>query len=212
MLRTSIFFRCLGALLAILIGLYPILYLINGHHYRLLASKDERLLNNLLWNIGFYTHIIFAGIALLIGWLQFNKRLRNRRATAHRLVGKVYIVAALLSGLAGIGIAFRATGGFIPALGFICLGITWIATTGLGLKVIRDGKLLQHQSLMIYSYACCFAAVTLRLWLVVLRIRLPFEIAYPIVAWLSWLPNIAVAWWIVRRTHTRPGQSPSVTF
>lgn len=28
---------------------------------------------------------------------------------------------------------------------------------------------------------------------------MPFATAYPIVAWLSWVPNLVVAWMIVRR-------------
>lgn len=45
---------------------------------------------------------------------------------------------------------------------------------------------------MVYSYSACCAAVTLRLWLPLLRgvFRLDFALAYPIVAWLSWVPNL----------------------
>jgi hypothetical protein len=47
---------------------------------------------------------------------------------------------------------------------------------------------------MIYSYAACLAAVTLRLWLPVLSMTFQhFVTAYTIVAWLCWVPNIIVA-------------------
>jgi len=48
---------------------------------------------------------------------------------------------------------------------------------------------------MIYSYAECFAAVTLRIWLPLLTLVLgEFLTAYRIVAWLCWVPNILFAY------------------
>jgi len=58
---------------------------------------------------------------------------------------------------------------------------------------------------MIFSYAACFAAVTLRVWLPLLTIAMgEFNSAYRIVAWLCWVPNLIVAFLIVRnkRKHT----------
>jgi hypothetical protein len=53
--------------------------------------------------------------------------------------------------------------------------------------------------MMIYSYAACFAAVTLRIWLpLLISITGDFFIAYPIVAWLCWVPNLIVANLIVK--------------
>jgi len=52
---------------------------------------------------------------------------------------------------------------------------------------------------MIYSYAACFAAVTLRIWLPLLMITLgDYLFAYRIVAWLCWVPNIIAAYFIVK--------------
>lgn len=54
---------------------------------------------------------------------------------------------------------------------------------------------------MVYSFSATFAAVTLRFWLPLLLglFRLDFSVAYPIVAWLCWVPNLLVARWIVSR-------------
>jgi Predicted membrane protein (DUF2306) len=47
---------------------------------------------------------------------------------------------------------------------------------------------------MIRSYSLTFAAVTLRIYLpVALASGVPFEIAYPAIAWLCWVPNLFVA-------------------
>ncbi len=191
--------RAIGALLSAFFGLYPVLYFINDGHFRLRGTKSAALLASALWNAGFYTHITCAGIALLIGWLQFSNQLRIRRPAIHRNIGKAYLVAAVAGGLAGTGISFKATGGLIPALGFFTLGVIWVAATVQGYRLIRAGSVPAHRVLMIYSYACCFAAVMLRLWLVGLGLFLPFSIAYPIVAWLCWVPNLIVARLIVAR-------------
>jgi len=85
------------ALFAIIVGLYPGIYFIKERTFGLLSSKSNELLANVLWNTAFYTHIILGGIALLIGWLQFNTKLRLRNISAHRTIGKIYIVAVLFS-------------------------------------------------------------------------------------------------------------------
>ena len=188
------------AALAIIVGLYPIIYFITERTFGLLGSKSGELLANALWNTAFYTHIILGGTALLIGWLQFSTKLRLRNLSIHRNIGKVYIVTVLASSLASIGLGFFATGGFIPAAGFICLGIVWFTTTLVAYLKIRNMQVEQHRRLMIYSYAACFAAVTLRIWLPLLIMMFgDFIIAYSIVAWLCWVPNLLVANIIVRK-------------
>jgi uncharacterized membrane protein len=187
-------------LLAILIGLYPLIYFFIDRNFGLLSSKSDELLGNTLWNATFYTHIGLGGLALLIGWIQFNARIRNKHLNLHRNIGKIYITAALLSSIAGFYIAFFATGGFVNSLGFICLAIAWFYTTLKGYLYIRNKQVREHQKMMIYSYAVCFAAVTLRIWLPLLTALFgDFTPAYAIVAWLAWVPNLAVAHLIVKK-------------
>jgi len=190
----------LFATFALLIGLYPMIYFLIDRKFGLLNSKSVELLTNTFWNIGFYTHIIFGGIALFIGWTQFSSKMRNRRMALHRKLGKVYVVAVLLSALAGIYIGFFATGGWISSAGFICLGIIWFYTTSKAYLHIKEGEVEKHQKMMIYSYAACFAAVTLRIWLPILTIIYgDFSKAYLVVAWLCWVPNLVVGYLITRK-------------
>lgn len=194
------------AFLAICIGLYPLLYLFIDREFGLLASKDESLLANVFWNIGFYGHTLLGGLSLLIGWIQFSKKIRTANIKRHRTVGKVYVIAAIISGACGIYIGFYATGGLISSLGFISLGLVWLYTTIKAYLAIKKGDLSLHQNMMIYSYAACFAAVTLRIWLPLLSLSLgDFESAYRIVAWLCWVPNIIFAFFWVRRKGLQLG-------
>lgn len=190
----------LFAFLAIIVGLYPAIYFLIDRKFGLLSSKPAELLNDLAWNTGFYTHILLGAVALLTGWMQFSKKLRNRNLKLHRLIGKVYVVSALLSATAGLYIAFFATGGLLASLGFICLAVIWFYTSLSAYLSIRNKQVGQHQKMMIYSYAACFAAVTLRIWLPLLTaLTGEFTTAYIIVAWLCWIPNLVIANQITRR-------------
>lgn len=190
----------LFAAFAILIGLYPVIYFLIDRKFGLLNSKSAALLANTFWNVGFYMHIVFGGIALFIGWMQFSSKIRIKYVKLHRNVGMVYLVAVVLSALAGVYIGFFATGGFIASLGFITLGLIWFYTTVKAYLYIKARQIGQHQKMMVYSYAACFAAVTLRIWLPLLTmIYGDFLKAYVIVAWLCWVPNLVVAYLITRK-------------
>jgi uncharacterized membrane protein len=187
-------------LLAIGIGLYPLIYLFATEDFGLLLGKSEEVLASDIWNLAFYGHISFGGLALLSGWSQFSKKLRAKHLNLHRTLGKIYIISVLISGLCGVYIGFFATGGLVSSLGFISLGLVWLFTTVVAYVGVKRKDMSLHQGMMIYSYAACFAAVTLRIWLPLLTLVLgEFLTAYRIVAWLCWVPNILFAYIWVRR-------------
>ncbi|BFP41967.1 hypothetical protein FGF1_28120 [Flavobacteriaceae bacterium GF1] len=189
------------AFLAIGVGLYPMGYFFVAGKFGLLYSKSDALLANTLWNVGFYGHITFGGLALLTGWSQFSKRLRNKRLQLHRNLGKIYVGSVVISGICAVGIGFFATGGWVSASGFVLLGLIWLYTTLSAYAAICRKDMALHQGMMIYSYAACFAAVTLRIWLPLLQFAFgEFLIAYKIVAWLCWVPNMIFAFfWVKKR-------------
>lgn len=196
---------------AVIIGLYPGLYFIFERTFGLLSTKSPDTLSSILWNTGFYIHIILGGLALFIGWIQFLPNLRNRYRSFHVLAGKVYIISVLLSGFAGFYIAFYATGGWISSLGFMGLAAFWILSTVRCFTYIQKGNLVRHQQMATYSYALCFSAVTLRIWLPLLVILLKdFNQAYSIVAWLCWIPNLWVAYWINHLESPALSDAPSL--
>lgn len=194
----------LFATMAIIIGLYPTLYFFLDKKFGLLSTKDNELFNNTFWNLAFYIHIVLGGLALLIGWTQFSAKIRAKKLNLHRQIGKIYVISSLLSSLTSVYIAFYATGGLITSLGFFCLGIIWFYTTLIAYLHIKKGSIANHEKMMIYSYASCFAAVTLRIWLPLLVILFnDFTTAYGIVAWLCWIPNLLIALLIVKRIEKR---------
>jgi len=187
--------QILFVILALIIGLYPAIYFIINRKFGLLQTKTDEVLLNINWNIAFYIHIIFGAIALLVGWTQFSLKSRTTNIKMHRIIGKLYICSVILSSLSGIYIGLFATGGFWASLGFITLAIIWFSSTLKAYFSIRKKQVILHQKMMIYSYAACFAAVTLRIWLpLLISILNDFTKAYIITAWVCWIPNIFVAY------------------
>lgn len=181
-------------LLAILVGLVPLTYVEQGRSAGFLELKDPALLDSWDWQIAFNAHIISGGIAILIGWIQFNRRLLAKRSNWHRTIGKVYVISALICALSGIYVGYYATGGPIAAAGFMTVGVIYFYTTLKGYLYIRNKDLVAHQKMMLYSYAVCLAAVTLRLYVPFLTIYFDdYFRAYRVVAWLSWIPNLLIA-------------------
>lgn len=141
-------------------------------------------------------HFLGGGIALLLGPWQFLSN-KNKR---HRLMGYGYSLAILLSGTAGLFMAWRAYGGLVAQLGFFSLSVVWLISTAMAIWHIRHQRVAQHKRWIAMSFGATFAAVTLRLELPLLMLfGLPFEAAYPIIAWACWVPNVALAAWFTRQ-------------
>lgn len=186
--------------LSVAISFYPFKYLLADKPILLLLSKSTALISNNFYMICFYLHIIFGGIALLIGWVQFSKKLQRRYTALHRWIGKVYMLSVLISGIPGFYIALHASGGLSPKLGFAIGAVLWVTLTVLGYTSIRNGNVELHKKIMTYNYAGTFGAVTLRLWLpILIMIFGEFVLAYQVVAWLSWLPNMLVVYFMFEK-------------
>lgn len=191
-------------LMILLIAIYPLQFFLTDGKVGILNMKSDELLKDTVWKAFFNTHIIFGGLALLIGWTQFNRFFRDRYRRFHRTAGKIYVISVWLSAL-GVGyIGFYAEGGAIAFFGFITSGFLWAYTTFIAYVKILKGRIWAHQKYMIYSYAICLGAVTLRIWLPLLnRHTHDFIFSYQLVSWISWAPNLVVAYFIIRRLEIR---------
>lgn len=151
--------------------------------------------------LALYAHVFGSSVALLIGPLQFWTHLRVHNPKLHRALGKLYLCAGVaLGGVAGLALAASAYGGLPSKLGFASLALAWLYTASHAYGSARSGDIVAHRRWMFRNFALTFAAVTLRLWLpgsVVASV--PFEVAYPAIAWLCWVPNLIVAEYLLRR-------------
>lgn len=144
-------------------------------------------------------HLLGGGIALVAGALQLHAGLRSRMIVAHRWIGRLYLLAVVVAGLAGLMLAGQAFGGLVAHAGFGLLAACWLGTTLNAYRLIRQGNISAHRRWMIRSYALTLAAVTLRLYLPLSQMaEWPMSVAYPAIAWLCWIPNLLVAEWMLR--------------
>jgi uncharacterized membrane protein len=153
--------------------------------------------------IGIYSHIFGSSLALAIGPLQFWTRLRTTKRSVHRWLGRLYLgLGVLIGGTAGLWMAFHAWGGLMARLGFACLAIAWLYSGLRAWLAVRAGNLAMHRTWMIRNFSLTFAAVTLRLYLPIAGAAgIGFDVAYPAIAWLCWLPNLAIAEWSFNRSR-----------
>ena len=152
------------------------------------------------------THIFASAVALALGPLQFSSRFRAKRLSVHRICGRLYLgVGIALGGVAGLYMASHAFGGLVARAGFTCLAILWLYTGLRAYLAIRAGDVAAHRRWMIRNFSLTFAAVTLRLWLpAATLLGISFEVAYPAISWLCWMPNLFVAELLVRRGTVSP--------
>ncbi|HUQ80646.1 MAG TPA: DUF2306 domain-containing protein [Gemmatimonadaceae bacterium] len=187
-----------AALLAVGIAAYALRYALIGEPAyvpELSASFRARPLT-------ITVHTLFGPIALVLGLVNLLPAMRQRRQwPAHRWLGRVYLIAAILLGLAGLSLAFHAAGGLGSRIGFVLLAVLTLVTSAQAYRAIRARHVRQHREWMLRSYSLIFAAVTLRIWLPLLIIAYQgqFLPAYRWVAWVSWVPNVLFVEWIIRR-------------
>jgi uncharacterized membrane protein len=158
-------------------------------------------------------HVVAAMIALLVGPLQFVRRLRTRFPAFHRATGKLYVAAILIGSPAGFVLALGSTAGPLAASGFATVAVLSIAFTWLGWRAAVNRQFAGHREWMLRSWAMTSAAITLRLYLPAAgMLGLGFYTAYPVIAWLSWLTNLAIVEYWIRRTRTgRPAPARLAT-
>ena len=151
--------------------------------------------------VGIYSHVFAAAVALLLGPLQFSRRLRAARPTLHRVSGRIYLIAGVCAGgLAGLYMAMFAYGGIVSSAGFALLALAWLYTGWRAYAAARAADFRAHRNWMVRNFALALAAVTLRIELgLAVGAGVPFEAIYPMLAWISWVPNLVVAEMLVRK-------------
>ena len=157
-----------------------------------------------------YAHIVGGAIALPVGALQFWRGLRMRAPGLHRWLGRLYLAAVAVGGVAGLVIAPSSPAGYVGLFGFGALAVLWLVTAWRAYRAIRRGDVPSHRAWMMRNYALTYSGVMLRLWLPLLLLAplvlgLPWEFesafanAYAAVPFLCWLPNLVFAEWLIRR-------------
>lgn len=153
--------------------------------------------------LGVYLHVFASAVALLLGPFQFSARLRHTRIHFHRWMGRMYLgVGVLVGSLSGLYISQFAFGGPVAKVGFATLAVCWLYTGLRAFLAIRSREIGEHQKWMVRNFSLTLAAVMLRIYIPVSVLAgADFSVAYPIIAWLCWMPNLAFAEWRYNTAH-----------
>lgn len=182
--------------LALAVGAYAVALVASG--FRLVPG--EIAANRFPTPLGLRIHIVASGVALVLGPFQFARTLRERAPRVHRWLGRGYVLACVVGGGSGGAIALFTTSGPVAGAGFLALAVCWVGATLLGLRSIRSGDVGRHRRWMVRSFALTYAAVMLRIYVPLSGVLgMEFAQAYPVIAWLCWLPNLLVAQAILAR-------------
>jgi uncharacterized membrane protein YozB (DUF420 family) len=87
----------------------------------------------------------------------------------------------------------------------------WLFTGTKAFLCIRRGAVAEHRRWMVRNFSLTLAAVTLRIYLPSsMVLGIPFDIAYPFIAWLCWVPNLLLAEWLFNgSSRARAASVPS---
>jgi len=185
---TRLFSRSLWTLYALLSAAVAIF---SYRYLPRIGPLGPEILANLFARPWLDVHVAGAATALLVGPIQFLPWVRRRFPAVHRTLGRVYVIGCLAGGVGGLVMAFGSTAGPIATIGFASLAVCWITANVQGWRLAVARRFDDHRAWMLRSFAMTFAAVTLRIYIVVLPMMGMAEIdAYRASAFLAWIPNL----------------------
>jgi uncharacterized membrane protein len=147
-------------------------------------------------------HAVSGMLALLLGPVQFVRRLRKRMPALHRATGKVYVAACAVAAPSGLMLALGTTAGPVAATAFALQAMLLPVFVYLGVRAAIDRRISAHGEWMLRAYALIAGAITLRLTLPAgMLAGYDFLTAYRASAWLAWMINLSLAEWHIRRNR-----------
>lgn len=151
-------------------------------------------------------HVVGGVAALLVGPVQFARRIRARWPVLHRSSGRLYVAACAIAAPTGLVLAVGTTAGPIVSVGFAIPALLCAAFTWRGWRSAVERRFDDHRDWMLRSYAMIAAAITLRLLIPAAAfLDLDFLAAYRVNSWLAWAVNLALVEYHIRRGRIRSG-------
>lgn len=185
---------------ALLVGAVAYFFVRDVPHYAIFDAESY----GKYWTSRGYLipHVAGAGIAILVGLLQFSSRVRARWPRVHRRLGWAYVVGCVIGAPAAIGLAVHSDCVVCrPALG--TLAVYWFAATLAAFVLARRREFARHRLFMIRSYVAMNVFVIVRIAYltpipglddVERRIVAEYVSCFvPLLlaeAWLSWRPEL----------------------
>lgn len=140
-------------------------YVLRHNEYFLLDSKAEIWKHYQPFKWWLLPHGLAGACAIILGPMQFSDRLRQRFTKLHRVVGRIYVLGALVVAPLGTYIQYfeermGSTRTFTAAAAVDA--ILLMTTTGIAFAFIRKGKVQQHRQWMTRSFAVAIVFLEVR--------------------------------------------------
>lgn len=162
---------------------------------------------------GIGLHFATGGVILALGFVQLIARVRRKAPALHRWIGRVYVTAALLAGLGGLGFIFAkgTIGGRHMDLGF---GLYGLLTVGAAIQTWRYAvkrRLEVHRAWALRLFALAIGSWLYRMdygfWMILAHgvghtraFSGPFDV---VMSFFFYLPNLLVAEAFIRARRPR---------
>jgi uncharacterized membrane protein len=100
-------------------------------------------------------HFAAGGIILILGSIQLVKKIRQRFPVIHRWLGRLYVLAAMLTAIGGLLFIFikGTIGGVVMDVGFAGYGVLTFGAAAATIYYARKGEFSQHRAWAIRLYA-----------------------------------------------------------
>jgi Predicted membrane protein (DUF2306) len=158
-------------------------------------------------------HILCGSVALAVGPINLYNGLRGRHRRVHRRIGGIYAVAVSFAATFAIFMSFHAYAGTLPAgrfvvtSGFFTLGCLWLATLYRAVRAVAvDHDTDRHSYWMIINISITYSAVLFRVLNGALVAMDKFDLLYPLLGWMGWLPSVLGGVVLARRRYARAMQ------
>jgi uncharacterized membrane protein len=164
-----------------------------------------------------FAHAAAGVLFAVLGPLQFSGVLSRRFGRLHRWSGRIYGVAALVLGFAGLGLLLHFPTVALPVLQITrgLAGAALILAIVLGVRAAIQHRFAAHRAWMIRSYSIGIGSTTIAL------VALPMMIlGHPLTGATSditfvggWITTFALGEWVIRRPARKPatGALPRAT-
>jgi peptidoglycan biosynthesis protein MviN/MurJ (putative lipid II flippase) len=151
---------------------------------------------------------------LMLGPVQFLKSIRRNNIQAHRVVGYLYFLMLYPASAGALWLSFYAFSGLPALLGFASLAAGWVATGYLAFVAVKEKRIQDHKEWMLRNYAMTYAAVSLRVMLVINLATnggRPTETGYAVISWACWVMNLIImeVWIRFVERASPPASEPS---
>lgn len=143
--------------------------LVVGRSFSLIRSSSTGVLPTEPYDLLFvqhqlttFVHIVPGFFFMVLGPLQFVKRIRSRHIRFHRWSGRILLVSVAFLGISALRMGFRTFGGANEAAATIFFASIFLFSFGKALFHVRRREIAVHREWMIRGFSIGLGIVTIR--------------------------------------------------